>query len=123
MSLRLSPKETTAVKLPLVVGAPAVEPEPATSGSPPPHAASNSAEKSQGLRDRNALMRNLDGAVETNGRSLSRGTIGRGPPSALRLNPGWCIAARIGGSSPREHDLYWKCESICSSAIVNGACI
>ena len=58
MSLRLSPNETTAVNVPAVVGAPEGEPVPGTLGSPPPQAASSRAEKTQGLNDRNALMRN-----------------------------------------------------------------
>src|SRR6187549_407542 len=57
MSLRLSPKETMAVKVPGVVGAPEGEPLPGTSGSLPPQAASSRVAATHEERIRMTLMR------------------------------------------------------------------
>ena len=57
MSDRLSPKLTTAVKVPSVVGAPEGWPVPGTSGSLPPQAANSAAAKAVSAQDRMFFMR------------------------------------------------------------------
>ena len=58
-SLRLSPNDTTAVNVLLVVGAPLGDALPGTSGSPPPQAPSNSAETSDKRHVFTVFMRSL----------------------------------------------------------------